>query len=418
MVPDTDTAQRVSAQRAIEALRNGVPNSDAVRALGCEQSRALTSFHELLEALVVHAGEAPPHVPGTLIAGGFGTGKSHTLAWMEQEALKSNFIVSRVVLSKETPLHAPAKVFEAAVREARLPDGRGSLMHELATRMDYRKPQAQAFMDWVTHQQPYGLVAATVRIHGRLNDPEMAERMEDFWSGEKLGVSEVRAALGELGSAEAFDVKAVRISDLAPIRFEFASRYARACGFAGWVLLLDEAELIARYSLLQRGRAYAELARWLAPEEGFGIDGLGAVVAITDDFAFEMLQERDDRHAVTTRLAAKGDFDSLRTAEKAGVGLGLIDQNAIPIDQPTSDTLRDAHKRISHLYKAAYDWAPPRSRARDLGSSSVSMRAHVRRWIYEWDLERLYPGVEIGIETTEMPVDSYDEDDALSEEEN
>ena len=416
MVSESITFERVSAQRATEALRNGVPNADAVRALGCEQSRALMAFDEQLQRLESQAGGAPSLVPGTLLAGGFGTGKSHTLAWMEQEALKKNFIVSRVVLSKETPLHAPAKVFEAAVREARLPDGRGSLMHELATRMNYRKQRAETFMDWVMHEQPYGLVAATVEIHDRFNDPEMAEKMEDFWSGEKLAVGEVRSALRELGSAEAFDVKAVRITELAPIRFEFASRYVRACGFAGWVLLLDEAELIARYSLLQRARAYAELARWLAPEDGFGIPGLGAVAAITDDFAFEMLQERDDRDAVTSRLHAKGDSDSLRTAENAEVGLDLIDQRAISIDLPTSDSLAHAHKRISAIYKAAYDWTPPRKAVNDRGPSSVSMRAHVRRWIYEWDLERLYPGVEIGIEMTEMPADSYDEDVTLSAE--
>ena len=415
--PRTLAVERVSAQRAIEALRNGVPNADAVRALGCEQPRARMAFQEELQTLEGQPGEAPALVPGMLLAGGFGTGKSHTLAWMEQEALEKNFIVSRVVLSKETPLHAPAKVFEAAVREARLPDGRGSLMHELATRMNYRKQRAQTFMDWVTHEQPYGLVAATVDIHNRLNDPEMAEKMEDFWSGERLAVGEVRAALRELGSAVAFDVKAVRVSDLAPIRFEFASRYARACGFAGWVLLLDEAELIARYSLLQRGRAYAELARWLAPADGFGIPGLGAVAAITDDFGFEMLQERDDRYVVTSRLHAKGDVDSLRPAEKAEVGLDLIDQGSIPIDLPTADSLADAHKRITGLYKAAYDWAPPRKAVRGGGSSSASMRAHVRRWIYEWDLERLYPGVEVGIDTNEMPADSYDEDEALSSDE-
>ena len=110
-------------------------------------------------------------------------------------------------------------------------------------------------------------------------------------------------------------------------------------------------------------------------------------------------------------------MDSLRTAEKAEVGLDLIDQGSIPIDLPTADSLADAHKRITGLYKAAYDWAPPRKAVRGGGSSSASMRAHVRRWIYEWDLERLYPGVEVGIETNEMPADSYDEDEALSSDE-
>ena len=34
----------------------------------------------------------------------------------------------------------------------------------------------------------------------------------------------------------------------------------------GWLLLFDEVELIGRYTLLQRGRSYAELARWLQPD--------------------------------------------------------------------------------------------------------------------------------------------------------
>lgn len=413
---DIGSAGRISAQRAIEALRNGVPNADAVSALGCGQPRALQSFEKQLEQLEVGAGAVPPLVSGTLLAGGFGTGKSHTLAWMEQEALRRNFIVSRVVLSKETPLHAPAKVFEAAVREARLPDGRGSLLHELATRIKYQTSIAQPFVDWAIHQQPYGLVGATVEIHARLNDPEMAERVEDFWSGEKLGIAEVRSALKELGAAQAFDVKAVRIADLAPIRFEFASRYARACGFSGWVLLLDEAELIARYSLLQRGKAYAELARWLAPIDGFGVPGVAAVAAITDDFAFEMLQERDDRYAATSRLEVKNDSVGHFLAGRASVALDLIDGKSIPIVAPDSDHLASAHKEIARLYKVAYGWQPSKNPPKNSGLG-VSMRAHVRRWIYEWDLARLYPGVEIGIETSDMPLDSYEEDDALSIEE-
>ena len=417
MSAEPQGVERISAQRAIESLRNGVPSSDAVRALGCEQSSAISSFHSQLEELEGTATAAPPLVSGTLLAGGFGTGKSHTLAWMEQEALKRNFIVSRVVLSKETPLHAPAKVFEAAVREARLPGGRGSLLHELATRIDYRATSVQPFLDWAMGGQPYGLVGATVVIHERLNDPEMAEKMEDFWSGEKLGIAEVRTALKELGAAQAYDVKAVRIADLAPIRFEFASRYARACGFSGWVLLLDEAELIARYGLLQRGKAYAELARWLAPTEGFGVPGVAAVAATTDDFAFEMLQERDDRPAVTARLNVKGDDVGFALAQQAGIGLDLIAEKAIPISVPDADSLDSAHKRISGLYQTAYGWAPPKKGSKNLGASSVSMRTHVRRWICEWDLARLYPGVEVGIEMTEMPKESYDEDDALSSEE-
>jgi hypothetical protein len=411
----TADIERICAQRAIEALRNGVPSGDAVKALGCKQRAAIAEFTRQLDELERSSAEAPPLVAGTLLAGGFGTGKSHTLAWMEQEALARNFIVSRVVLSKETPLHAPAKVFVAAVREARLPDGRGSLLHELAARVDYRRPQAHSFLDWAANGQPYGLVGASVLIHERLNDPEMDAKVEDFWSGGSLRIPEVKAALRELGSAGAYDVKAVRIADLAPIRFEFAVRYARACGFVGWVLLLDEAELIARYSLLQRAKAYAELARWLAPGEDHGVRGLAAVAAITDDFAFEMIQERNDRATIIDRLTDKGDAESILSAKRAELALDIIEQESVPLRAPTAAGLNSAHQSIRGLYSSAYGWEPSTEKPTDLQSGSP-MRAHVRRWISDWDLARLYPDKETGMETADLPGGSYDEDEALSAE--
>ena len=39
-----------------------------------------------------------------MIAGGFGAGKSHLLGYLQELALAENFIVSWVVISKETPL--------------------------------------------------------------------------------------------------------------------------------------------------------------------------------------------------------------------------------------------------------------------------------------------------------------------------
>lgn len=44
-----DGLDRTEARRALEALRNGVPNADAVRALGCTQERAEAAFVEQLD---------------------------------------------------------------------------------------------------------------------------------------------------------------------------------------------------------------------------------------------------------------------------------------------------------------------------------------------------------------------------------
>ena len=57
----------------------------------------------------------PESALGMLVAGDFGTGKSHLLGYLESQALAQNFVCSRVVVSKETPLFDMDKMYKAAV---------------------------------------------------------------------------------------------------------------------------------------------------------------------------------------------------------------------------------------------------------------------------------------------------------------
>ena len=98
---------RLAARRAVEALRSGVPSRDAVAALGSGQSDIEDRFLGLLDGLGSTRAAA---TRGLLLGGGFGSGKSHLLEHLAHLALEHNVAVSRVVISKETPLHDPAKV--------------------------------------------------------------------------------------------------------------------------------------------------------------------------------------------------------------------------------------------------------------------------------------------------------------------
>ena len=119
------TGNDLSYRRAIEALRAGVPNRDAVRVLGCSQPDIQERFEHQLEESKALASEAK-QVPGLVISGGFGTGKSHLLEHLHHLALEQNFVSSKIVISKETPLYDPAKLYRAAIDAAVVPDKQGS----------------------------------------------------------------------------------------------------------------------------------------------------------------------------------------------------------------------------------------------------------------------------------------------------
>ena len=148
MSTQTSTQSPVAYWRAVEALRSGVPNLDAVKALGCSHPQVEERFREMLAALEggFHQGTGPQ---GILMAGDFGSGKSHLLEYLEDIAVENNFVCSKVVVSKETPLYTPDKMYSAAVQSARVPDRAGTLLAAIAENLDFDSPEYQEFYRWV-----------------------------------------------------------------------------------------------------------------------------------------------------------------------------------------------------------------------------------------------------------------------------
>ena len=74
----------------------------------------------------------------------------------------------------------------------------------------------------------------------------------------------------------------------------------KGAGYKGWVVLLDEIELVGTYSVLQRAKSYAEIARWWGKVEDEKCPGLVVVGTVTSDFATAILGDagkQDRRHA-------------------------------------------------------------------------------------------------------------------------
>ena len=67
MEAHTETTDRIACRRALEALRNGVPNSEAVQMLGCSQPQAERRFAELLAGAAKD--DPPPGALGMLVSG-------------------------------------------------------------------------------------------------------------------------------------------------------------------------------------------------------------------------------------------------------------------------------------------------------------------------------------------------------------
>lgn len=399
--------QKIQHRRAIEALRSGVPNRDAVLALGCKQPTIEEKFRAQLKGAKEGAKEGV-QAPGLLIEGNFGAGKSHLLEYLQHIAIEQNFVCSKVVISKETPLHDPVKLYRSAIQAAIVPKKRGSALTEIATKLDTANEAFSDLDTWV-HSRESKLnsrFAATLFLFKHMRGvEELWDRIISFWSGDPIGAGEIKKHLKSCGERATYKIEKVNLKDLAIQRFQFAPRLMVAAGYSGWVLLVDEFELIGRYSPLQRGKSYAELARWVGklPDQQF--PGLTSVFAIMSDFESQVLEEKNDIEVLPRKLSDRGLEELAKQAER---GMRIIQKEQIRLKGLDKDAIHQTRDKVRSIHAEAYSWQPPPLQ-NEITLGSTVMRQHVKSWINEWDLKRLYPDYIPITETTEIKI-GYDED--------
>ena len=420
MMPDvpgsnSETMTPLEARRAIEAVRAGVPSRAAVMFLGTNGHDIEERFRGQLSA-AQESGTEGFQPAGFMVAGDFGSGKSHLLEYLKQVALDEGFVVSKVVISKETPLFDPSKLYRAAVDSAVVPGRRGAALAQVAAQLDPNSEEYASFYRWV-QSAGCGLsqrFAATLLLYQRVRDQdvELADSIVEFWAGEAFPTAPVRAGLKELHEQLTYHFERIDAASLARQRFRFATQLMLAAGYKGWVLLVDEVELIARYSLRQRARSYVEIAGWTGNLRAETYPGIIAILAITSDFERAVLDDRNDRDLVPAKLRTSPREADQLIARDAERGMRLIGKS-LKLAAPNRQFIDATYERLRTMHGLAYDWEPPSiDPGERLASSRV--RQYVRRWTNEWDLRRLYPDYQPDIQVEGL-TPAYSEDLTLEQ---
>ena len=178
------------------------------------------------------------------------------------------------------------------------------------------------------------------------------------------------------------------------------------------MILFDEVELIGRYSLLQRGRSYAELSRWVGGDPDDPTLPVAAVLAMTDDFEAFVLTGKEDRTKVPAKLRDKQTAEWAETAGLAEKGIRSIERDLMRLEAPDRGELDRAYATLKALHGDAYEWSPPDVPGLER-LNNTRMRQYVRAWINAWDLVRLDPDYAPDTEVLELTGSSYEHDEVL-----
>ncbi len=387
--------EQVTARNILESLRTGVPNSEAVMELKTTQNAIVDHFMDLINGvknLSIDSSSSVNKRNGMLLSGGFGSGKSHVLEYLSQIAKQNNFVVSKVVISKETPLFDNAAVFKAAMIAAVVPGRRGNAIHEIARQLNFNSPAFANFYQWLNKNDSLDKrLAASLRLYEQYKgDEEFVDNLVQFWGGSKISIIDLKKRLREAGWLKEYQLVSRKEDLLAQDKFEFIAQLIKIAGYNGWVVMLDETELIGRYSILQRAKSYAQINKWLNGINTTPACPLVSVLTTVDDFEGEVLIGRDDYTKVPDKLLAKESPEYKTLAVEAKKGMKLISDIPYLLNAPDDDELNNTYQQIKKIHAEAFGWNPPDINGLERIPSN-RMRQYVRAWINEWDLLYLDP---------------------------
>jgi len=380
------------AVRIIETLRSGVSSRRLSAIFSYGREALLEAVQRDLDTVAAGKGTR-----AVVLRGDYGEGKTHFLNTVFNLAQKLNFAVSFVILSKETPFNRLDRVYPKVTCETYLP---GEVEPGLETLLRDIHPDSAVAEELLDFARTGLHPKITVVLENYFQAPESyhVHLLYRDLMGDWL-------PLPQLKSLHRFNFgRPVKIEKFKPQLhvwdyFRLLSHLIRARGFAGWVILFDEFELVGTLGIAARSGAYCNLARFLFPEGSGSLEAAYVIFSTFSGFwSVRLLAERrPDTAEVPARLLAKGEPQKAELAKRA---LNILLQDTVTLESLPSGEVRGCLTAIRDLHARAYGWAPDIDLDEILNATKhTRLRTKIRYALEYLDLKYLYreePAVKTG----------------------
>ena len=378
--------ERMEAISVVESLRAGVPTRASTRTLPDLRAEVTRLIQNDLEGFAT--GEQPL---GRMIWGPYGQGKTHVLTTAEHLALDMGFAVSRVALSREVSCHNLFHFYARVAPATRIPNSSVFGLHRV---LSNQQPSTLADTPIVRPDRYVHPLPALVLEDYLHTDSEEQEKLYADLMGQRLPIGDLkrihREARGEI--MPRFESN-FSLRDHASAYFGVLADAIKWCGFKGWVLLIDELELIGRLGRVARMKAYRNL-NWLLNWNrtmNYPIYVLGAAAMNLQQEIWYAETSRDGGDSVLMPSLARG-----RNGEQAAREMHSFFERAVGSDSPVvrpvrREDLKTLLVRLADIHGAAYNWRPALDPDRVIDHVGTEpVRTHIRAALEALDLRFIY----------------------------
>jgi hypothetical protein len=394
--------ERFEARRIIEALRSGVSSFALGQYFSSARPRILGEIEATLDSL------ADTSVGGSrIISAKYGEGKTHLLNTVFNKAHQRNMVVSKVILSKESPLSNLSQLYAKIVQGTYLP---GHVQPGITAALEQLSLGSRATTDLceycLTHLETNKLFYVLKSYLGTQDDEEKYLLAADI-DGDFMTASGIRKVYRRVfGEPPVFNENFLKSRHTGDY-LAFLSQLFKTQEYKGWVILFDEAELVGRLGRKSRHRAYLNMAGFLKPTR---LEQTWTLMAFNSSFVPDVIE-------------AKHEYDGLEANEglepdaKARI-LAVIGQieTATQLAPLSREETVDVLSKVLRYHGLAFGWTPrmdPEVFLLATDPYGYLLRTRIRAAVEM--LDQLYQYGEVGeIQVTELGQISFDEDDESS----
>lgn len=332
----------MEARRVIEALRSGIPS----RAVGQYFSEARPQIMKEISGRLEQVSEQG-RSDGMVISGKYGEGKTHLLNTVFNMAHSANMVVSYLSLGKETPMDKLYLVYQKMISSTYLPGRQQPGFMHVLDKMTPNSPIAGEMLLYATRELETDKLYYLLRSYINTEDQEekfllQADLEGDFIANVPLKKIYKRIFNQTVKYKVSFS-KTKHCRDY----FSFMSHLFVTLGYNGWVILVDEAELMGRLGKKARLNAYKNMADFLFPPEK--LESTFSMFALSASYVEDVIE-------------GKHEFENLQeiypdSQEDARAVLNMMVKapQLLPL---TQEEIEQVLKRVQQFHGQAYGWNP------------------------------------------------------------
>ena len=332
----------MESRHIIEALRSGVPSRTVGQYFSQARPKILGEIRDRLDKTVNTSRSG-----GMVISGKYGEGKTHMLSTVFNMAQEQNMVVSQISLSKETPMDKLPVFYRKLMSNTYLPNRQQPGIMQEVEKLTAGSAVGTEMILYSGKQLETDKLYFLLRSYFATENNDERFLLQADLEGDFISNGELKKLYRRLFSETAkYNIPFSKTKHTMDY-INFMSHLFKTMGYGGWVILVDETELMGRLSKKARLNAYRNMAEFLLPKDS--LQSTFTVFALSASYNEDVIEAKHELENLG-ELYPDNEEPMLTVIEKL--------TEALQLNPLTNEEIKSVFAQIIAFHGSAYDWQP------------------------------------------------------------